>query len=993
MRKLTLVSLALVILTGSAFASIGSYDLADGRYEQVFNATPMNASRADTVYLIGGPNRDDGKFQDDLSGTQPEDEGWFGVDLTAKVPTWHVSTYRTGVNTAYCGDELIPSCGVGDPIGGYANSYWELLDWSGTAPNALAATVVDVTGTIWYDNEPGYDYTYFAVEETGGMMAYGTWNGIGDAEAIAVNVTVDPANYIGPGLDQIHVQFIGSSDGAWSDSDCDWPTQGHTNLDDIAISFNGTQVIFDDFESGLGANWAVVLPPSVGDFAKVWPRLGDADECKSNDSPQFGFIDDGLVVPGTGGTLGVGDATYGPGGWAVNLLGGLAGPDYHHQNEIWSPVLAYPVGAYDGADFDYDIYRHQILNNGLFYVWHVRSSLDDINWTAWADRNFVYYGGPDYLRVENEVTDLLEPGRMFAQLAVGTYELGYIWGFEGTDATPGPYVDNVSFRVYEFGGPGISTREIDIAQDNFPAIGTINYGDLAANDVRFDMARNIALEADMINLPGDSIVFDIVAVRTGSLLAGIPTLEYAMDRNPLYDPFRNAAYPAVGSVLGDSIFLETGALIADRYSFDLPDDDDFFFPGDVIHYYISASDDLGGTSTLPSDLAGFGVFPGELTYQPFVWNSSYIVRALPTMEDALGAQPAILLWNDFANRGGENEWQYAMNSLGYQEGVDYDYYYTNGPSSGVGNGLGGRATPSTLAGYETMLYTSGDLGSFTLSNGDFANDPGDDITLVNDWLELGNKNVLFTGDDLAADLQASGANGVSFVSTWLSVDYLGDDLRPVIGGQSAPLVLPLAGNTVGLTTEFIAYGGCPVFNDFDVVFPNGTCERIAEFADASGTGGVYGGYAAGVYNYGALFNSDVVYFPVDFMYWYNTDAAGNARAAALNEILLFFGHLGSSTPTNVPGAGTFTARNFPNPFNPSTKIEWTIPSVGDLSIKVYNVQGELVKTLVDEVVSETSGVKTWNGTNNNGGDVASGIYFYEVRSGNNVTVNKMALVK
>jgi hypothetical protein len=292
-----------------------------------------------------------------------------------------------------------------------------------------------------------------------------------------------------------------------------------------------------------------------------------------------------------------------------------------------------------------------------------------------------------------------------------------------------------------------------------------------------------------------------------------------------------------------------------------------------------------------------------------------------------------------------------------------------------------------------MLYTSGDLGSFTLSNGDFANDPGDDITLVNDWLELGNKNVLFTGDDLAADLQASGANGVSFVSTWLSVDYLGDDLRPVIGGQSAPLVLPLAGNTVGLTTEFIAYGGCPVFNDFDVVFPNGTCERIAEFADASGTGGVYGGYAAGVYNYGALFNSDVVYFPVDFMYWYNTDAAGNARAAALNEILLFFGHLGSSTPTNVPGAGTFTARNFPNPFNPSTKIEWTIPSVGDLSIKVYNVQGELVKTLVDEVVSETSGVKTWNGTNNNGGDVASGIYFYEVRSGNNVTVNKMALVK
>ena len=219
MRKLTLVSLALVILTGSAFASIGSYDLADGRYEQVFNATPMNASRADTVYLIGGPNRDDGKFQDDVSGTLPDEEGWIGVDLTQKTPTWHVSTYRTGVNTAYCGDELIPSCGGTDPVGGYANSYFELLDWSGTAPDPNVATTLDVTGTIWYDNEPGYDYTYFIVEETGGLMPYGQWNGIGTAEAIAVNVTVDPANYMGPGLDQIHIQFIGASDGAWSDVD------------------------------------------------------------------------------------------------------------------------------------------------------------------------------------------------------------------------------------------------------------------------------------------------------------------------------------------------------------------------------------------------------------------------------------------------------------------------------------------------------------------------------------------------------------------------------------------------------------------------------------------------------------------------------------------------------------------------------------------------------------------------------------------------------
>ncbi|MFT5232649.1 MAG: flagellar hook assembly protein FlgD, partial [Candidatus Krumholzibacteriia bacterium] len=105
-----------------------------------------------------------------------------------------------------------------------------------------------------------------------------------------------------------------------------------------------------------------------------------------------------------------------------------------------------------------------------------------------------------------------------------------------------------------------------------------------------------------------------------------------------------------------------------------------------------------------------------------------------------------------------------------------------------------------------------------------------------------------------------------------------------------------------------------------------------------------------------------------------------------------FGSSGTTAPSAVLPTARFAASNYPNPFNPSTKISYTIKAAGHLSLKVYNVRGQLVKTLVDGNVSE-SGFVTWDGKNNQGTNVSSGVYFYEARMGNDVEVNKMALVK
>ena len=74
---------------------------------------------------------------------------------------------------------------------------------------------------------------------------------------------------------------------------------------------------------------------------------------------------------------------------------------------------------------------------------------------------------------------------------------------------------------------------------------------------------------------------------------------------------------------------------------------------------------------------------------------------------------------------------------------------------------------------------------------------------------------------------------------------------------------------------------------------------------------------------------------------------------------------------------TSLSKNYPNPFNPSTTIDYDIAKSGHVSIVIYDLNGAEVKTLVNEFKSAASGYNvTWDGRNNSGQSVASGQYFY-----------------
>ena len=66
---------------------------------------------------------------------------------------------------------------------------------------------------------------------------------------------------------------------------------------------------------------------------------------------------------------------------------------------------------------------------------------------------------------------------------------------------------------------------------------------------------------------------------------------------------------------------------------------------------------------------------------------------------------------------------------------------------------------------------------------------------------------------------------------------------------------------------------------------------------------------------------------------------------------------------------------------------------GHVAIKVYNVAGQLVRTLVDGVYEAGSHSVTWDGTNNIGAKVASGVYFYKMETGNFSRTKKMVLLR
>jgi hypothetical protein len=99
-----------------------------------------------------------------------------------------------------------------------------------------------------------------------------------------------------------------------------------------------------------------------------------------------------------------------------------------------------------------------------------------------------------------------------------------------------------------------------------------------------------------------------------------------------------------------------------------------------------------------------------------------------------------------------------------------------------------------------------------------------------------------------------------------------------------------------------------------------------------------------------------------------------------------------TTDTKIPTQYALN-QNYPNPFNPSTTITFSVPQRENVKIVVFDILGKLVKTVVDKEVGAGNYSVVWEGKDDNGEKVASGMYLYRIQAGSFSAVKKMLMVK
>jgi hypothetical protein len=86
-------------------------------------------------------------------------------------------------------------------------------------------------------------------------------------------------------------------------------------------------------------------------------------------------------------------------------------------------------------------------------------------------------------------------------------------------------------------------------------------------------------------------------------------------------------------------------------------------------------------------------------------------------------------------------------------------------------------------------------------------------------------------------------------------------------------------------------------------------------------------------------------------------------------------------------------QNYPNPFNAETEIRFSLPVAGHATVRVFNLLGQEVALLLDSDVEAGPHTVRWNGLNDSGKKVSSGIYMFRLQSGPYVGTRRMLLVK
>ena len=123
--------------------------------------------------------------------------------------------------------------------------------------------------------------------------------------------------------------------------------------------------------------------------------------------------------------------------------------------------------------------------------------------------------------------------------------------------------------------------------------------------------------------------------------------------------------------------------------------------------------------------------------------------------------------------------------------------------------------------------------------------------------------------------------------------------------------------------------------------------------------------------------------------YYVTAVYGDYESVPSNEVIVEVVDAVNVLPVN----GTILHGNIPNPFNPTTAISFSLENFGHVTLEIFNVKGEKVRTLVNEDLEATFHCVIWNGKDDLGRTSSSGVYFFKMKTGSFTSTKKMVLMK
>jgi hypothetical protein len=961
-------------------------------------------------------------------------DGWKGIDNTAQTEKyWRMVDNATlGQNCVIGGsgrslfvgltnDQTKEFCYV-DQVGtGYGNNWSQTIVSHGETFNSGDQVQIDYD--YLNESEPGYDFTDVIVQYYDAIglewVNYDTM--VTYTDLVSGHEVIDVDSYLAsltPPID-IRVRITFTADGGYSDEDGYFATTcGGFLMDNFRIIVNADTMFhnWDDVPIGtLPFPWEQIVA-GCGDFAHV-KHINDVavplsgDPCVAAIGPAWCEIQDSVLVFYDEGT-----------------------PGYPHplcqDNYAKSPVIDFAARTgLPGRILTCERFGSLPQTEYIFMYWQVRykPGCESGGWSPWANDNYVYYTaeGTSCRPMTFDVSTFVPPEALQAQVGYGV--INYCdedpWGRHDCTYTCNhtPYYDNVAFGIYGSDvAPFISMRELDYFQDQFAEDGTLNK--LSTADTRTaNYLSNLLppIFGDTLNCRGvaDNMetwlefrmakVSPWQAVTHAFFTTWFPGVTGGGWQSARMDTTEVTNSAGTGTILVAgrymSTFHESDVRALPELTEILPNN--LFVPGTRVEYRVK--------SRYVGSGSWFSIPEAALAPEEFEILPMYVDDGEGGMEWA-----PLLVADHFGQRGNwfeANSYRIGrhLDSLDYH----YDTFSKLGPTSDLRNGVGRMAVNvGQIGGPGTDKYNWGPGATLLqflayshcmLNSGTQMNNSMNesDVSVVNSWLNLYSSTDRFkffwaSGDQLVRWLYNQAAWGRPFINNILGSTYVHKNYANQNTDYTycLPLNVVAGGYLNGFTTAMYARSnGCTrTFNTLGVsgTTPLARAERKFDNQPPPPTPGGYASVANVVAVVGGA-NYKTMSEGYDNCVIRSVNTLGYPACGDDEVLTNWFGAVLTwanfsachwATPVGIgdpnsavpPAVHTSLANAYPNPMNPTATISYTVGTPGKVMLRVFDVSGRVIRTLVDEAKVTGRYSVIWDGSNDRGEKVASGVFFYQL---------------